>query len=141
MKRALLALTFVAVIAGTASAGMFVPPPDEPPSVRPAKHAELKSPPAPAAPVIDARRPPVPLLIAPRRTQVQTTSTAPNGEGAVTETSGMTADAARQAVEADGYKNVHGLVQTDGGRWIARALRGSTPISVMVEPDGSVRAN
>jgi hypothetical protein len=142
MKRALLALSFAAVVAGTASAAVFAPAEYEPAMPKLVKPPQV--PPRPSAPIaIEARRAPVPVLPVAKRTYVPmvavedvlgSTATGPSENGpSVAEL------AAKTAIEADGYKNVRVVGQEADGRWTARATRGSTEVGLTVEPDGSVR--
>jgi len=45
---------------------------------------------------------------------------------------------AKASIEMDGYRNVRGLVRAADGVWHARAMRGRTEISVVVDPNGNV---
>ena len=47
---------------------------------------------------------------------------------------------AKTAIEADGYRSVRELAQAPDGRWTARALRGTTEITVTVDTEGRVAA-
>lgn len=45
---------------------------------------------------------------------------------------------ARSAIEADGYKTVLAITKAGDGTWHARALRGTTEVSLRVDAQGSV---
>lgn len=143
MKLALLVLASVAVIGGTASAALFVAP-GEPAAPSPASvRSAVVLPPAPAleparkaAPALEAKRPPVPILYVPKAAYVPPTAQESASPPA---TEGMTEAAARAAIAADGYKGVRSLTKSNG-KWMARAMRGDTEISLTVTPDGSVGA-
>jgi hypothetical protein len=143
MKRAALAFSLAGVIAGTASATIFVPPPapiPDRPSVRPAKASDLSR----SSPqrVAETRQAPVPTIRPPKRNPVRQVEAAPpSQETASASTPGLSEAAAKAAIEADGYKAVRALAAAPQGRWTARASRGQTEIGLTVEPDGSVRAN
>jgi hypothetical protein len=47
-------------------------------------------------------------------------------------------NAARAAIEADGYKGVQGLHRGDDGVWHAKALRGRTEVRLIVDARGAV---
>ncbi|HZP99307.1 MAG TPA: hypothetical protein VFB13_07200 [Reyranella sp.] len=147
----------VVVAASAASAAKFVPEPDaipQPPT--------SKAKPAPSRPPIDrfqAKGAPVPLAwsfkhaavavpeeesgpsISDIINQAMAEPAAPDsaGQGIDQDQSGPAA--AKAAIEADGYKGVRDLAPGPDGRWTARALRGTTEITVSVGPDGSVSAN
>jgi hypothetical protein len=50
-------------------------------------------------------------------------------------------NAARAAIEADGYKGVKVLRKGVNGVWHASAMRGNTPVMLTVDASGSVSAN
>lgn len=50
----------------------------------------------------------------------------------------MSQQAAKAAIEADGYKGVQMLNQGGNGVWKASALRGATRVVVNVDPAGNV---
>lgn len=141
MQRALLALGFAAIVAGTASAGVFVPPEYEPGAPKPTKPPQV--PDRPSAPVvIETRRAPVPALPVARRTYVRPPAAedvTASEQAWPSERPSVAQLAAKAAIEADGYKNVRIVGQTADGRWTARAMRGSTEVGLTVEADGNVR--
>jgi hypothetical protein len=51
------------------------------------------------------------------------------------------ANAARQAIERDGYSDVEGLAQDSQGLWHGRAMRGGTEVQLIVDPTGIVSTN
>ncbi len=104
-------------------------------------------PPAPTA-TIKTVRAPVPLLTGGHDTYfdvstaaaADTTVPAPQ-EARATQNDVTASDAAaRASVERDGYRNIRGLVKAADGTWRGRAMRGSTEITVVVDPSGSVSA-
>lgn len=141
MQRALLALGFAAIVAGTASAAVFVPPEYEPAVPKLARPPQVL--PRPSAPVtIEARRAPVPVLPVAKRTYIPLPAAeqVPGSEEARPSDGPSVAElAAKAAIEADGYKNVRVVGQAANGRWTARAMRGSTEVGLTLEADGSVR--
>lgn len=50
-------------------------------------------------------------------------------------------NAAKAAIEADGYKRVSALVKATNGAWRAKAFRGSTEVQLTVDSTGSVSAD
>lgn len=142
MKLALLVLASVAVIGGTASAALFVAPSEHTPPT-PASAAAVVPPakaPEPArkpAPVLEAKRDPVPILYVPKAAYVPPSAQEPQAPRV---TDGMSEAAARAAIAADGYKAVRGLTKANG-KWTARAMRGDTEVGVTVAADGSVGAD
>ena len=51
------------------------------------------------------------------------------------------ANAVRQQIERQGYRDVRGLAEDDQGIWHGRALRGNTEVQLLVDQDGSVSVN
>jgi hypothetical protein len=116
---------------------------------RPASQAKPES-------KIVAARPPVPLLAPSHTTFFE------EAQPATTTVSTATADAlapqpqdktdskadssgpnasvlsAKAMIEADGYKNVSGLVKAPDGTWTGVALRGATQVAIKVDASGSV---
>lgn len=142
MKLALLVLASVAVIGGTASAALFVVPsePSPPVAARAAAAVPLPKAPEPArkpAPVLEAKRAPVPILYVPKAAYVPPTAQEPQAPQASED---MTEAAARAAIAADGYKGVRNLTKANG-KWTARAMRGGTEVGLTVAADGSVGAD
>jgi hypothetical protein len=152
MKLALLSLSLMAVVAGTASASLFVAPSERPPRLAPTERAAANvvpstklaeaRPPAPAR--VEIKRPPVPLLRASPKPFLPPPGAAEipveEPKVAAADSRGLDEAAARAAIQADGYKGVRNLA-FGNGRWSARALRGSTEIGISVGADGSVSAN
>lgn len=64
---------------------------------------------------------------------------ADNSTGPAADTSGE--NAARAAIEADGYKGVKVLSKGANGMWRASALRGKTTVMLTVDASGSVTAD
>jgi hypothetical protein len=97
-------------------------------------------------------RPPVPLLVTRHtsffveETQPAPATTTATAEAVVagpqdkTDSSAPNASAlsAKAMIEADGYKNVFGLVKAPDGTWAGMALRGATQVAVRVDASGSV---
>ena len=143
MKLALLVLASLAVVGGTASAALFVAPSEPAPPT--AKAAAVMPPPKAAeparhpAPVLEAKRAPVPILYVPKPAYVPP-SAQDHAAAAAPATEGMTEAAARAAIAADGYKVVRGLSKSNG-KWTAKALRGDTEVVLTVATDGSVASD
>ena len=94
---------------------------------------------------LEPQQAPVPLLLKPRQA-VKPPASDPTGNsgtgdaGVVDASSGPDPageNAARAAVEADGYKNVR-IVSKGDGVWRAKALRGRTEVLLIVDSNGSV---
>jgi hypothetical protein len=147
MKRVVLAITLLGVIAGTASAAIFVPPPAlETSRPRPVKPAEVvKSAKLEPMPNLETARPPVPIAHLPKRkpiVQAAAPAESPTQPAqSPPDVNDPSATKAKAAIETDGYRGVRIVAQLPDGRWKARAMRGRTEIGVTVEPDGSVRAD
>jgi hypothetical protein len=152
MKRVALAITLLGVIAGTASAAIFVPPPaPEANRPRPPKVAQavevVKAAKLEPMPSLEHAKPPVPMANLPKRKPIpQAAAPADRQQQAAAtpsapDLSDPSAAKAKASVELDGYKGVRLVAQLPDGRWKARAMRGRTEIGVTVEPDGSVRAD
>ncbi len=154
MKFRFLALGLLATTASVASAHVFVPLPARTAAL--ARSTEQSQPPlmvlpthvsalpARSAPSLDATRPPVPVLFAPRRSFVpahEAASTPSPSAAATTPAGNMSEAAAKAAIEADGYKEVRALARGSDGVWKASALRGQTEVLLSVGPTGSVSAN
>lgn len=120
------------------------------PALAPAQTATI--PPAPSTrpvPVAtsappEAARPPVPLRLTHKPPIPEKSVSSNSTAGADTpETANATAgqksqQAARAAIEADGYRGVQILSQGDNGVWKASALRGKTRVVVNVDQAGNV---
>lgn len=90
-------------------------------------------------PSLETRRPPVPLVMKPRRPiEVLTSDMA--SISAAQPGNDTTKSAATAFIEADGYKSVRVLSQTQDGMWHAKALRGATEVLVTVDAQGNVSA-
>jgi hypothetical protein len=149
-KRSFLIIAVAMTAAGVASA--FALGPQEPaardlPMPAVAKPpAAVSAAPAPApAPVVktasvEARRPPVPLLMKPRPTIeppiYDADAVGPEVPVRTGEASGESA--AKAAIEADGYKRAKVVRQGDNGIWYAKAMRGTTEVSLTVDAGGRV---
>jgi hypothetical protein len=164
MKLRFLVLALLVTTAGVASAHMLVPMPgppgvspgskmapkptlplDQPPSAGPVRRTALA--------MTGSPRPPVPLLL---RTRRHVFVPAPEVAGDGSPVAGdsapldkivapagnkMSENAAKAAIEADGYKDVHALSRASDGTWTARALRGETEVSLSVDLAGNVSLN
>lgn len=87
-------------------------------------------------------RPPVDLPpAADKATDVKTTDKPADASGDPAATDGSGENAARAAIEADGYKSVKVLRKGAGGIWHASALRGKTTVMLTVDANGSVSAD
>jgi hypothetical protein len=92
----------------------------------------------------EARQAPVPLQGKPRPPVALPTvdPSEARGEASVSATSAASdkagANAARAAIEADGYQGVQVLRQGDDGLWHAKAFRGRTEVLLIVDSRGSV---
>ena len=123
-------------------------------------YAEGSAPPAPVSsprkqvvetssskPALEANRPPVPLMMKPRPAVEQPISppstqvavAAPDLKAAGEPKANLGEKSAKAAVEADGYKGVRLLNKDANGNWQARAMRGSTEVSLTVDKRGGVR--
>jgi hypothetical protein len=100
---------------------------------------------------VDVRHAPVPLQVRPRTPvalpTIDTSETYAKGEADVTSTKGdksnitrekSSENAARAAIEADGYKGVAMLRKGDNGVWHAKAFRGKTEVLLTVDSRGTV---
>jgi hypothetical protein len=149
-KRGFLALALAMTTVGVASA--FALGPQEPAArdlsmpVVAKQSAALSMAPAPAPePVVkkapfEARRAPVPLLMKPRPTIEQPIfdADAVGPEVPAKIGGGAGESAAKAAIEADGYKRAKVVRQGDNGIWYAKAMRGTTEVSLTVDAAGRV---
>ena len=100
---------------------------------------------------LEARQAPVPLQVKPRPALylpaaniTEASSKAEAGPSAKAEAStpatgnGLSENAARAAIQADGYKAVQALSKGVNGAWRGKAMRGTTEVSVAVDSRGSV---
>jgi hypothetical protein len=145
MKLVLLSSALVAIVAGTASASLFLEAPSRNPA--PTAPAVVSSPPEPAAiprptprALFETRQDPVPSLRVTARPTVVRKAAGTEGSEARNAASVGEAEA-RAAILADGYRSVRVLTRLGDGRWTARALRGSTEIAVTVDAEARVSAN
>lgn len=152
MKRGLLILPLLAVMAGVASAQMLQPsavPSATPPATASAPmpvrvKAELPPPPRPEATpariaqTVVARQAPVPMVLTKRPPALA--PVAANAEAATAEsaTRQFGESEARAAIEADGYKRPRIVSKRADGTWHARALRGTVEVSLRVDAQGNV---
>src|SRR5216684_2860844 len=155
MKRGLFVFAVAMTVAGVASALGFAPVAQAP---RPAQVASRP----PSEPVVslaaapkstlEARQPPVPLLVKPRAPielpTVNSNATGSNATGSnatgpespAQASDGAGEGSAKAAVEADGYKSVKVLRKGANGLWYAEALRGKTKVLLTVDSQGNVAA-
>jgi hypothetical protein len=151
-KRGFLALALVTTTAGVASA--FAPVSQDsgarPPATELAMPVVAKQP--AAIPLVttpepvgkkasfEARRAPVPLLMKPRPTIEQPVFDADAvGPDVPAKIGGGAGEsAAKAAIEADGYKRAKVVRQGDNGIWYAKAMRGTTEVSLTVDAGGRV---
>jgi hypothetical protein len=149
-KRSFLMIAMAMTAAGVASA--FALGPQEP-AARDLPMPVVARQPAPTsavpasapAPVvkaasIEARRPPVPLLMKPRPTIAPPLydADAVGPEVPVRTGDGSGESAAKAAIEADGYKRAKVVRQGENGIWYAKAMRGTTEVSLTVDATGRV---
>jgi hypothetical protein len=145
-KRGFLALALAMTTAGVASA--FALGPQEPAArdlsmpVVARQPAAISVAPAPVAKnaSFEARRAPVPLLMKPRPTIEQPLfdADAVGPEVPAKIGGGAGESAAKAAIEADGYKRAKVVRQGDNGIWYAKAMRGTTEVSLTVDAGGRV---
>jgi hypothetical protein len=159
MKRGIIVAAAAKSVTGAASANLFAtsaPVPAQPsPRGKPAAATEAPvSPaaPAPAAPgppaqraSVDVRQAPVPMQPRPRApvisawdypNELYAKAQALVARSAPSDRSGE--NAARAAIEADGYKGVQELRRGDNGVWHAKAFRGRTEVRLIVDARGAV---
>lgn len=162
MKRSIIALVAAMSIVGVAAAGLSKRPSDggklpmlsmntapQPTTDRqsePRPSAVAKSAPADSPKAsLEPQQAPVPLHMKPRQAMkpptIDTTGTPATGDsGAVASSTSpdpAAENAARAAIEADGYKSVR-IVSKGDGVWRAKALRGKTEVLLIVDSNGSV---
>jgi hypothetical protein len=153
-KRSLLIFAVAMTVAGVASA--FALGPQEPVArdlsmpVAARQPVAISVAPAPVpvpvpAPVakqasFETRRPPVPLLMKPRPTIEQPVfdADAVGPEVPAKIGGGSGESAAKAAIEADGYKGAKVVRRGDNGIWYAKAMRGTTEVSLTVDAGGRV---
>ena len=162
MKRGIIALAAAISIAGAASGSIFTTPSEGGPrhvlvrnTASLPESATLSEPhtssAAKSVPVVlqkssfESRQAPVPLQMKPRQPARLPTIDATEAYAmseAGTVASSVSPDqfgenAARAAIEADGYKSVR-VVSKGDGVWYARALRGTTEVPLIVDAKGRV---
>jgi hypothetical protein len=158
MKRGFIVAAAAISVTGAASANLFTtsaPVPAQP-SLREKPAAATEAPvvspsvpvPAPSSspPVqrasVDVRQAPVPVQPKPRAPVISAWDY-PNeiyakAQALVARPSSSGENAARAAIEADGYKGVQELRRGDNGVWHAKALRGRTEVRLIVDARGAV---
>ena len=116
----------------------------------PAQAAAAPPAPSPKSASVEAVRPPVPLRVTHKPPLPEKPAAADKKAGADGKAGTDTPEkvesapddkaqqAARAAIEADGYKGVQNLSQGSNGVWKASALRGKTRIVVSVDQAGNV---
>ena len=154
-KRGFLVLALVMSVAGVASA--FAPVPQDPTAWPAARELAMpvaaKQPEAaPAAPTpepavkkasFEIRQAPVPLLMKARPT-IETPVFDADAVGPEVPALAKAGDApaedsaAKAAIEADGYRNAKVVRQGENGIWYAKAMRGTTEVSLTVDATGRV---
>lgn len=150
MKRGLIILPLLAVMAGVASAEMLRPPaapaatPPVTTSAPATAKAELAPPtrpeaaPARIAQTMLARQAPVPMVLLNRPPALVAVSAGADVVTAEPTVRQLSEANARAAIEADGYKRPRLVNKGANGTWHARALRGTTEVSLRVDPQGNV---
>ncbi|MGZ5905492.1 MAG: hypothetical protein ACXWLB_16370 [Reyranella sp.] len=153
-KRSILIIAVAMTVAGVASA--FALGPQEPTARDQSMPVVAKQPaaisvaPGPTAgpaptPVVknasfETRRAPVPLLMKPRPTieppVYDADAIGPEVPAKIAAGSGDSA--AKAAIEADGYKGAKVVRRGDNGIWYAKAMRGTTEVSLTVDAGGHV---
>ena len=143
MKRGILAFAIAMTAAGVASALAPLPP-------GPPRSAQTEAQPAPpaatklaAAPGLEARQAPVPLLLKPRPAPGPTKVDAGKADADTTATETPKTDSvgegsAKTAIERDGYKGVKVLRKGANGLWYAEAMRGRDRVLLTVDGQGNV---
>ena len=154
-KRGFLVLALVMSVAGVASA--FAPLPQDssarPPARELAMPVAAKQPePTPVAPgpepvvkkaSFEIKQAPVPLIMRARPT-IETPAFDADAVGPEVPVLAKSADApadnsaAKAAIEADGYRNAKVVRQGENGIWYAKAMRGTTEVSLTVDATGRV---
>lgn len=95
-----------------------------------------------AGPDVPAARPPVPFLRQPRPASSSAQPEVPETANEKEEEShdALDLDAAKAAIEQDGYKRVMMLGKASNGAWRAKAYRGRAEVALTVGSDGTVSA-
>jgi hypothetical protein len=118
----------------------------------PTASAKVASVPTAQKPQVEANQAPVPFKMKPRppvdlppaadkATGAKTTDKPAEGPPDPAAGDGSGENAARAAIEADGYKGVKVLRKGANGVWHASALRGKTTVMLTVDASGSVSAD
>ena len=154
MKLVLLTSGLVAIVAGTASASLFIDATQRhpAPAISAAALAPAAAVPHPAPPArFEIRQAPVPSLRVNSRPGLAHRAArdgagieqagAPPSAPATAAARTMGEDAARAAILADGYRSVRSIFKDDDGHWTARVMRGETEIAVTVDTEGRVSSN
>ncbi len=142
MKRALIILPLLAVLAGVASAQMLQSPAASPVPAR--AKAELPPPSPTEAPAgriaqpMVARQAPVPMLLTSRPPALAAVAAGAQAAPAEAASRQFNETDARAAIEADGYKKPRIVNKGADGTWHARALRGTVEVSLRVDAQGNV---
>lgn len=152
MKRVLIILPLLAIVADVASAQMLQPSVASPAVAAPAVASpapsaakgelppplQAETPPPRVAPTLVARQAPVPMLLTSRPPALA--PAAPGAESGTAEaTSRHLSEAnAKVAIEADGYRMPRMVAKGPDGAWRARALRGTVEVSLRVDAQGNV---
>lgn len=167
--RGFLILALAMTVAGVASASVFTPARDSAPRdpslalpapvAKPAverRTASVVPPSVARKPAIEVRQAPVPLLMKARppvdlpAVNAAADTAAVAGPTAAADPTAKAGDeagvklaenSAKSAIEADGYKGVRVVRQGANGIWHARALRGSTEVTLTVDGQGHVTAD
>ena len=152
MKLGLLILATVATTGGLASVHVSGPSTRDPSSAL-LFASQVSSLPAPILPAVaqlppdtekkahlEMRRPPVPIVMKPHR-PIEAPASDMALISAAQPRSDTTKSAATGLIEADGYKSVRVVSQSQDGRWHAKALRGATEVLVTVDAQGNVSAD
>lgn len=126
MKRALIILPLLAVMAGVASAQVQQPP------------ARAEASPTRMAPTVVARQAPVPMLLTSRSPALAPTAAGADSGPTETTSRHLSEASARSAIEADGYRMPQMVAKGADGAWRARALRGTVEVSLRVDAQGNV---
>jgi hypothetical protein len=133
MKRALIILPLLAVMAGVASAQM-----PQPPAASPVPPPRAEAPPARVTQTLVARQAPVPMLMTSRPPALAPVAAGADSATAETAPRQFNEADARAAIEADGYRKPRIVNKGADGTWHARALRGTIEVSLRVDAQGNV---
>lgn len=133
----------IALVALIGAAFLAPAPPAGPPKTMSAAAAGsvARAPvPASTAPTeLQAQQQPVPVIrSAPTRPAVAALDDLSRPEAKAPSQSGLDREAAKVAIEADGYKRVRIVEKAANGAWRAKAYRGAAEVVVMVDEAGRV---